>query len=156
MSIQRIALFFVITLISLFACNDPSTVGLDLVEEDQINIQFRDDVPFSLTTAAAIPTKTYTPGINAVTNYLCGELNDPVFGKSNASIYAELALDLRLPDFSSSDLEVDSLILVLPYDSTAFYGDTTGLVTLEVYEIVEKMDREQDFFSDQTVMLSSS
>lgn len=155
MSIQRIASFLIVALCLLAACNDPSVVGLDLVEEDQINIQFRDDVPFTLTTGAAMPVETYPPGIvtNAMNSYLCGELNDPVFGKSSASIYAELSLDLLLPDFSNPDLEVDSIVLVLPYDIETFYGDTTDLITVEVYEIVEKLNSEQSYFSDQTVMV---
>jgi len=156
MSIQRIALFLIVSVCFLFACNDPSAVGLDLVQEDQINIQFRDDVPFSLTTAAAMPVKTYATGVNAVNKYLCGELNDPVFGKSNASIYAELGLDLRLPDFSNPDLEVDSIILILPYDTDTFYGDTTDLITVEVYEIIEKLNSDQMYFSDQTAMIESN
>ncbi|MEM6696885.1 MAG: hypothetical protein AAF599_00715, partial [Bacteroidota bacterium] len=103
MSIQRIAPFLIVTLCLIFACNDPSVVGLDLVEEDQINIQFRDDVPFELTTGEAMPVETFTLGPNAMNGYFCGELNDPIFGKSKASIYAEVGLDLVLPDFSNPD-----------------------------------------------------
>ncbi|MEM8523243.1 MAG: DUF4270 family protein [Bacteroidota bacterium] len=154
MSIQRIALFFIFALAFLFACNDPSTLGLDLVEEDQINIQFRDDVPFRLTTTTARPVETYTPFANAIDGYLCGVLNDPVFGKSDASIYSEFGLDFLLPDFGNPDLLIDSIVLVLPYDTATVYGDTTDLITIEVYEIIEKLNDGQSYFSDQEVMIA--
>ncbi|MEM9887227.1 MAG: DUF4270 family protein [Bacteroidota bacterium] len=149
--------YFFFAFALLFACNDPSVVGLDLVEDNQIDIIFSEDIPFSLTTVEGEPVPTYTINdatIIAPSSYLCGRLDHPTFGISEASIFSELALNLIKPITNVPNLQIDSAFLVLPYDTTAFYGDTTELVTVEVYEILEQLEPTETYFHNTPIATS--
>ncbi|MEM1326612.1 MAG: DUF4270 family protein [Bacteroidota bacterium] len=154
-------LYMAIFLLSLFwACNDSSVVGLDLVEDEQINIQFTDGVPFELTTILGEPIETYKAelgNIETINTMLLGRLEDPTFGTTEASLYGQLVLDLTTPPGLDNDnLEVDSIVLVLPYAPDGFYGDTTEEVTIEVYELLERLDENEDYTSADRPMIDES
>ncbi|MEM0994095.1 MAG: DUF4270 family protein [Bacteroidota bacterium] len=161
MKIISSASYVFLILALLFACNDPSVVGLDLVEDDQIDVIFSDELPFELTTVEGRGVPTYTVneinGINVPTtptSFLCGRVNHPTFGVSEASIFSELALNLSKPITNVRNLTMDSIVLVLPYDTTAFYGDTTELVTIEVFEVLEQLEETETYFHNTPIMTS--
>jgi hypothetical protein len=62
--------------------------------------------------------------------------NDPLFGKSNASIYVELKPDgfpYNFPPADANSFQVDSAILVLTYLHS--FGDTNALAKANVYQL---------------------
>jgi hypothetical protein len=135
-------------------------VGLDLVEDDQINVQFTDDIPFSLTTVLGEPIETYKSefgNIETINTLLLGQLTDPTFGTTSASIYGQVVLDLVTPPgLANGDLQADSIVLVLPYAPDGFYGDTTEEVTIEVYELLEELDENTNYTSESRPMIDES
>lgn len=153
-----IALFLTIA-----ACNDSSVIGLDLVEDDQLNLQYSEDIPFQLTTVLGEPIRTYKiiegSGGNfpvIVGSYLLGRLEDPTFGVAESSIYSELGLNIIRFDRGNADFMVDSAILVMPYTLSGFYGDTTEEVQVEVYEIIENLDVDRSYTSDERPLIGDT
>lgn len=141
------------------ACNDSSVIGLDLVEEDQLNVKYSEDIPFELTTVLGEPIRTYKvvpeTGLTIILgSYLLGRLDDPTFGVAEAAIYSELGLNIIPFERSEADLELDSMILVMPYNLAGFYGDTTEEVQVEIYEILEDLDSDRSYTSDATPLIS--
>jgi hypothetical protein len=62
--------------------------------------------------------------------------NDPLFGKSNASIYVELKPDgfpYNFPAADANSFQVDSAVLVLTYLHS--FGDTNALAKVNVYQL---------------------
>lgn len=133
----------------LSSCVDPTIVGSELLEGDQATIDFTDTLTIRATTLKGDSVRTYSPFLSLqLGGYICGDLTDPVFGRSMASVYAQPRLERT--NLSFSDIVLDSLVLVLPYDSTGFYGDTSQLFGIEVFELLEDIPNTEEYFSNQS------
>lgn len=141
----------------LVNCNDPTTIGSDLLDGDQLNLDFTDTITLvgNVTdNADSLVTYSRSQGYR-LSSYLVGILDDDVFGRSESTIYANPYLrNNEVPKFARGDFfpsaQVDSIILVLPWDSVGIYGDTLDeLFSIEVYELLEHMDPEETYYSDQ-------
>lgn len=130
-------------LIGLFlfaSCKDSNTIGLDLDKNYEIKGVLMD--------TATIRSQTLlddvTSGVGLLRHPL-GAMNDPIFGKTDASI----ALALGRPgntgySFGKTPV-IDSAILVLPY-STQFYGDTTtSNYTVQVQQLTNDLSKETSY-----------
>jgi hypothetical protein len=73
---------------------------------------------------------------------------DPVFGKSTSSFYTQVRITEDVPDLGSNPV-LDSLVLMLFYSS--YYGDTTTMQNVKVYEIAEYLSYDSIYFSNQTL-----
>ena len=71
-----------------------------------------------------------------LSNQQLGELHDPVFGKTTASVYAQFLQSGSTPSFGE-DAYVDSVVLTL--QTASYYGDTTAALRFEVYELNEDL-----------------
>jgi hypothetical protein len=81
-------------------------------------------------------------------NYVGEITNDPIFGKSNATIFAGFSPNFPFRFKASKDnVSIDSVVLVLNYRYT--YGDTTLPHTVNVYEI----DPFSEFRSDTSYLI---
>ncbi len=88
---------------------------------------------------------------------LLGSLNDPIFGRTDASIYASFESNYTTTglgpiDFSSGAPSLDSAVLVMTYNyqpgtSTIFVGDTTDPLTLDVYPINYNLSPDTTYYS---------
>lgn len=123
---------FAITLLGT-SCNDPITI-VDNPDEE-IDIIF-EEYEVDTKTIQGEVSATYNLGVN-FTTYLLGELDDPVFGKSTSNINIELDYLIGLPNFT--DAVLDSVVLIMAYDTLGFYGDTTATYNIEVRQLVEQM-----------------
>ncbi len=128
------------------ACNKASLLGYDLFTEDQIGTAFIDSMTIVGLTERGDSVRTYSPGITALSAFLCGDYYDQVVGRARSVIHAQLRLDGSVPDFSTAVL--DSAVLALPYDTTAFYGKTDQLFGLQVYSLQDGMNADSTYFSD--------
>jgi hypothetical protein len=73
---------------------------------------------------------------SSVLQFLGNINNDPLFGKSEGTMYFDLfptAIKNPFPFVKDSLVGLDSIVLVLGYNNT--YGDTTGDQQVEVFEI---------------------
>lgn len=146
---RGLSAFSILLLAILLSCNDPSTIGSDLLDEDQVNVLFTDTITVNSYTTLGDLVQTYNPLISQQAGtYPFGLYKDPVFGKANASIYVQPVPERDGADFSGTTL--DSVVLVLPYDSASFYGVVDQLFGIEVLEITGEIDNGEEYFSDQT------
>ncbi len=152
------------------ACNEPTIIGSDLLEQDKASIGFLDTL--SLITTTVEEDSVITFDINSQSsNYLWGSIDDPIFGKTDASIYLQFLLSSVNPDFVSTrthESRFDSIVLGLAYDDRAFYGNNgknifTDILnggnpvddgsirhSMDVLKMEEVLANDQLYYSDQT------
>ncbi len=134
------AFFPLLISLAMISCTEEEEIGLGLL-----------DTHASLESTDTLTLKALTvPADSVVMNYratnILGVLNDPVFGKTRASIYAE-------PRLATSDLDLgenpvlDSINLVLKYDG-AFYGSLNTQHNMLVYELSENFPDQDSLFSN--------
>lgn len=137
------------------ACTDPTFVGAELLEQDQAEVAFTDTLSVSAVTVLGDTIRTYSPNLSR-SDYYFGDSNDPIFGRTIASLYTQPRLfidangDVIVPDFSNST--VDSVVLVLPLSETTNYGSIDNQVFgFEVLALTEKIITSQIYYSDASL-----
>ncbi|MBX2876145.1 MAG: DUF4270 domain-containing protein [Saprospiraceae bacterium] len=139
----------------LVGCTDPTIVGEELLEGDKVQPGFTDTISISSYTSRLDSFRTYSSALAAqLGRYAVGNFQDPVFGSMKASsvIQARMQRDpifftLNPPNFGTG-ATVDSVVLVLPYDSESFYGNLNQIYSFEVMELAEGFAREDDYYSN--------
>lgn len=151
-AIKSIALFTILTL--FFSCAEPTTIGSEL--QELVDVETTDTLSLIMTTIREDSLEIFTPNVNtAFSTFLCGNYNDDILGRTSASIFTQLRVG-PAPDtfFNSQDINtmtvLDSLILHLPYDHRAFYGDPEEEYTFEVYQMTEDMNIGDTYYSNTT------
>ena len=118
------------------SCNDASSIGADLLDQDQLSVAYIDT--FKIETSTVREDSVLVPlSDNFTSTYPIGTIEDPVFGSATASVYLEFLRNGTL--ISPKDLvgaKVDSVVMSLQYDSTA-YGDISTPRSMEVYRVKE-------------------
>lgn len=140
---------FLLALLLLSACNEPSLIGKDLIADEQLNVRYTEDVPVQLSTVQGDSILTYRVGL-IPNGYPCGIFEDPLFGTTTTEIYAELGLEFSNWDFTvlrSAPESVTELDLILPYNTDFSYGVFGDNVTFEVYQLTDDLDAAADYFS---------
>lgn len=137
-------LTLLIGLFLLGSCKDDSTIGLDLDPNTALEGKLIDTLTVRSQLMAEEAVQT-----GALVRYPLGYMNDPVFGKTEAS----LALTVNTPgdnfDFGTNPI-LDSAVLVLPY-STQFYGDTTtSSYSIDIRQLKNDISKDQSFLSSRT------
>ncbi len=134
------------------SCNKASVLGADLVEGSQANIKHTDSITFKTTTIEDDSILVFDPDPNIqFNNFFIGNFDDPVFGNTKANFNAQLWLSANAPNFEGAVL--DSVILILRYDSISTYGDLiTDPYRIGVYEIDENeiVDNNEFYYSSDT------
>lgn len=136
--------------VALVACREPS-LGLEtqnaadaanLLRIDTLSIEMAQDREDSVRS-------------DELSANLLGAINDPLVGRSRASIYFQVR-----PGNSNITLgpnpTVDSAVLVLPY--RGFYGDVSklnGLQRFRVFRVTETIDRESSYFSNDSLSVEA-
>lgn len=144
--------FFLLSLASLVVfsngCKDPDELGLNVLPaSDSLGTSYCDTLTVWTKTVREDSLRT-----DELTVQLLGSINDPVFGRHQASIYTHAVLS-GIPSFGGIT-EADSLVLVLAY--SGFYGDTTGQRTVNVYQMTEDMYFDSIYYSNQTFAYNPS
>ncbi|WP_129714315.1 DUF4270 domain-containing protein [Pedobacter sp. SYP-B3415] len=136
-------------LISLFvfaSCKGPGTVGLD--PEIEIIGTLDSTVTLSSQTEREQPVSTAN-----LTQYPLGNMNDAVFGKTEASV--AMGVDLPSQGYSfGKNAQLDSVFLVLKY-APQFYGDSTSNYTFTVNQLGEVINTSENFRSDRVWPVNS-
>ena len=137
-------------LIGLGACNDPFDVGGELLNADQLELDFTDTLTLTSVVVPDDSLPVYQAG-RFLGRYFVGELNDPIFGTTTANVSTQIRLGSgNLPDFS--EVTVDSLVLVVPILLSDYYGEETESFTVEVLRLTDNLDPAADYFADTTLM----
>lgn len=137
--------------VSLFACHDPSEIGLGLGTDGTLNAIYTDTVSVSYSTVLA------DSAVNGNSIYLLsGNITDPVFGPVEAVAYFQPSL---FPQFNASgtiitgsdgsvlydtlslpaSTVVDSMNFRLYYDGSRVYGDTSAISKFKIHRLTEVM-----------------
>lgn len=134
MSNTKAILFTLISVFILNSCTklDTTTLGSDLIPgSDRLAT---DTLLVPVSTNSFITNDTTVVGKEEF--HALGYLNDPLFGTTTATVFAQL-LPLGYPMYPKvkDSLELDSVVLSLAYFTT--YGDTNALSKVNVYEITD-------------------
>ncbi len=148
---------FVLVLLGLIACNKSTTLGSDFLGGDSLSFLKTSDFEVSNKTVVRDPLRTYfgSDNLPLINTFLCGELDDPYLGESKSEIFTELHFVARLDNPFMGNI-IDSVSLVLRYDSFGVAGDSGQMVTLEVFEIIEELDASIDHDSEASFMTSAT
>lgn len=145
-----------ICLMGMNSCNDTALIGSELLENEQADVEFLDTISFHFTTQKGDSILMYAPSVTASSTKLFGEYADPVFGKATAGIYFRILGLTQDPEFSQSTL--DSVVLILPYDTANFYGNTTAEFGMDILPIQQgqKLDANAKYYSSSTLPTDNS
>ncbi|KLT64952.1 DUF4270 domain-containing protein [Pedobacter sp. BMA] len=130
-------------LISLFlfaSCKNPDGVGLDIDSNTAITGNL---VVSNVTTQIVKEADISTI---ALARYPIGYMNDPVFGKTEASIAMTVAPPTTLAQDFGTSPTLDSAVLVLSLPTTdavtKFYGDTTSSIySVDIYQLTNNITK---------------
>lgn len=129
-----------------WGCTNPTGLGQDLLEEDLLNLIYSDTLTLETGTVQGDTIRTHTP-LAFLNAYVLGRLDDPIFGISEAGLYTQVIPEFLRPAFPANAV-FDSLVLVLPYDTTRFYGDLDPNLTLEVFRLEQRPFGNEPHFSN--------
>ncbi|TVR84446.1 MAG: DUF4270 family protein [Saprospirales bacterium] len=135
-----------------FACNDPSFVGSELLEDDLINSEVQKDFDFRAKIVTTDSILVYDAGPLS-NNFHLGSHFDEFFGRSRAEVALQLINVNRAVD-TSSVIEVDSVVLSMAYNPNLFFGDSTLPMSIEVLRITDYVDRFGAYFSNHVFPIS--
>lgn len=131
----------------LNSCSDPLTLGGGIVESNPTTVEYVDDIKIVAKTIQVDSVSTYGPSLSEQLNiYYLGSYQDNLFGKNQASLYLEPRPDYT-PDFTEGVLE--EIFLLLPFHaSNPWVGDSSATFDVEVFQLVEQLDRTQTYYSN--------
>jgi hypothetical protein len=119
-------------------------IGLNLQEREFLGNGFSDTI--TLVAHAELEQDATTTALNA---RVLGELKDPVFGKTTTDFYTRFGLGGGNVQFGDTAI-LDSLVLTLQFTG-GFYGDTTEIMELNVFELTEDLDPSATYKSRQSL-----
>lgn len=152
-----------VLLITLTSCTESITVGSELLDDDRVNIGFNAGLEISATTVENDSVRIYDDSGARLSRHLLGRVEDDIFGSSQRDIYVTPELvrstdgqSTLVPFFVNRDsFQLDSVVLVLPYDTTNRYGDIYGSsMEYEIYEVLETFTGDNNFNSNENLMVS--
>ena len=134
------------------SCNEASVLGADLVEGSQANIKHTDSITFNTITIEDDSILVYDPDpFLEFNNFFIGNYDDPVFGNTTANLYAQLWTGTNAPNFEGAVL--DSIVLIMRYDSTNTYGNlSSDPYRIGVYRVTENIDNNSFYYSNDTFL----
>lgn len=143
---EALALIVVSILIG-YACNKPSSIGADLLpDEDIIGLSFTDSISLLSSSLQGDSVKTYGPSASEqLSFYLCGELDDPVFGTSSSEMYMQFGLNI-IPILE--DPVIDEIVLSLAYANTGHTGRMDLPQSFEVFRLRDTLSVLDTLYSN--------
>lgn len=149
-SFPKLLVLGILVILTLFSCKkDPYEIGIDLLPpSDTLNVLMTDTC-----TVIAYSVRHDSIRTDESASFILGSIVDPVFGKSTAGFYTQFRLGSDSPDFGDNPV-LDSLVLILYYNG--YYGDTTTLQSIKVYEISEDLILDSTYWSNQRVATYST
>lgn len=148
-----------IILMFLFAttsCNEPSLIGADVIDTDRPDVLSTDTLTLFASSVEDDSIRTYN-GLSLLTTYICGVLDDPIFGKSTSEINAQLRVAGSAPDstkffanISPTGTQLDSVVFVLEYDQEQIFGQDASQQDIFIHTLAESMDNQATYYSNDT------
>ena len=154
----------------LFACESPTDVGSDIFSNEELEVFFADDVELIARTVKVDSFQSFYTVISDALTIECrdgtlptrvstlpeihylGSLDDPKFGKRKSGVFTQAQIAGALPDYAGAKL--DSMVLVLNYDTSAVYGDINEPFDVEIYRVLESIDDITESYTNTTYQIS--
>lgn len=138
------------------ACNDSSLIGSEIIKDQDLNTTEDTSFVIEAMTIAGVRQAAFINNVTNYTTYPIGSYTDPIFGQVNAEVVTKLNLNnsLALPEFK--DATIDSVIMVMTYDTTGMYGDLSGPVEIVVGELSSDPESGGTIFSDIELPLATT
>jgi len=130
----------------VFACQkDPSEIGLNIQPPNSvIDAFFTDSISLYGHSELVDSVRTSNTSVS-----LLGSYYDPIFGTTTANLYTQFLISSSGIDFGENP-ELDSLVVFFNY--SGFYGDTTTPQTIRVYELKEALSIDSSYYSNQNII----
>jgi hypothetical protein len=142
-------LFLITALIFTTCKNEKNELGLNIQPpNDKLGVRSTDTTTVIAYSQIVDSVKTDETSVS-----LLGSMLDPVFGSSTASFYTQFRLSESAYAFGTTPFP-DSLILSLKYNG--FYGDSTSVMTVKVYELAGQIQIDSTYYSNQTVAVKET
>ena len=140
-------LFFSVLVVLYSSCSKTTeSIGNGLVPgDDHILTSYTDTL--ALECHAECIDTLYTTGLSTV---LLGSMVDPVMGLTNANLFTQLHISSTNQYFGDNPV-VDSVVLQLAY--TGYYGDTTTIQTVHVYELSDTLGGSEQYYQFSDLMV---
>ncbi|TWR28508.1 DUF4270 domain-containing protein [Mucilaginibacter achroorhodeus] len=143
-------------LISLFifsSCKRQEGIGLDVDPANQINGTLLVDTSIVLTTVPEDTVVTNGVSARAPLSYF----NDPLFGNTKADIGAMLNLPGTVAyTIPTGEISIDSAVLILPYASDGFYGDSLlSTFKVNVHQLSQNIVTTQNYYNTSQLTYAS-
>lgn len=149
-----LCLWLICGVVMFTSCEDSTPVGSGLLGEGDLSLGFSDGAVLTAQTELSDPLIAYTRINFFNTSFMMGEMEDPVFGSSSSSLFFEFQPFVNNPpDFSRA--KFDSLVLMLPYSQSGFYGDDLAKHDIEVFRVTERMDSPDTILSNRVFAFDS-
>ena len=147
-SIALMSLVFMMGLLAFASCKkSPETIGNNLISDDNYIATYHTDTTEIVCHSYLDSVSTSNP-----TYALLGAMHDPVLGATEAGFYSQFRPSVAGQNFGSNPV-VDSLVLQLHL--VDYYGDTTMMQTVHVYELTDSLSFETSYYSNSTVSAGS-
>lgn len=146
-------LFLLLTLV--FSCKkkeDDSVLGLDVQpENDLVGVTISDTSSVYMFTQKVQDLRSY----NDQYKYL-GSVQDPIFGRTDASIYTNFSISNNLTNVSfGSNPVIDSAEMVIRFLGQAL-GDTSSILTYDIYTLNELLVSGTTYSTSSSLSKSAS
>ncbi len=130
----------VLAILSLAACDDPGSVGSDLLgDENAEPIRVRllpTDIQSETIDKSTGAVRGELAFSGMVSTFLAGEVRDPILGSRESVGYVDFRISGFPEGFADDSVKFVSLQLDMPY----VYGDTTAENEMALYEVAEAWD----------------
>lgn len=134
--------------LSLSCSKTTEKIGNGLLpESDFIGVYFTDTMEIQC--HSVFVDTMATKGLSTI---LLGSMVDPVMGRTDASIYTQLHLSSTHQDFGS-EVVIDAVVLQLAL--SGYYGDTTTMQTVHVYELADSLSLTENYYQFSEVATNS-
>ena len=123
-----------------FSCNKTTEkIGDGLLpENDYIGVYFTDTIDI-VCHSESIDSMATTQ----MTYLLLGSMVDPIMGRTDANIFSQLHISATNQNFGEDPI-LDSIVLQLSLNG--FYGDTSSIQTIHVYELSDSLSMNTTYY----------
>lgn len=136
---RLILMVFALALLGFSCKKSPNTIGNNLIDgENYIGVYHTDSLP------VVCHSIVDSIGTKNVSYALLGSMKDPVFGTTDAGFYTQLHLSSTDHRYGNNPV-LDSLVLQLYL--YGYYGDTTTLQTVHVYEMTDTLSATASYYN---------
>jgi len=134
-----VSLFAITSLLLVISCNSPELLGVELLEDESITIEFTNVVNPLVKTIEDDPIIVFASDGFNLRNFSelpLGTYQDMTFGTATSDLYMTPGIGTgNLPDFNKTTF--DSIVMILPLDVDPRYGDTLSSYTVDVFRLDE-------------------